>query len=67
MERVIKMKFLCIALVTAINTTGFSQEETKGFPFDIWFSTGPAWGNYFMNGNDPESGYIGSLGVNLNF
>jgi hypothetical protein len=67
MECVVKKTFLCITFIVGINAISFSQEETKGFPFDIWFSTGPAFGNYFMNGNDLESSYTGSPGINLNF
>jgi hypothetical protein len=61
-----KKGFLCVALAAGISAMGFS-EGTKPFPFDIWFSTGPTFGNYFMNGDDIKSSYAGSPGMNLNF
>ena len=62
-----KKSFLCVLLVFGISAMGFSQDETERFPINIWFSAGPSFGNYFMNGKDLENSYTGSPGVNLNF
>jgi hypothetical protein len=62
-----KRAFMCVVLAVGISAMGFSNEETNRFPFDIWSSIGPSFGNYFMNGNDLENGYTGSPGINLNF
>jgi hypothetical protein len=62
-----KKAFLLAVLITCITVIGFSQDKTEGFNFDIWFSTGPSFGNYFMNGTNMESNYTGSPGFDLSF
>jgi hypothetical protein len=62
-----KKVFLCVVLIISITAIGFSDDETQGFKFDIWFSMGPSFGNYFMNGTNLESNYTGSPGFDLSF
>jgi len=56
-----KKMLLCAAFIVGVNAIGFSQSA------ELLFSLGGAFGNYFMNGDDLESGYTGSPGINLNF
>jgi hypothetical protein len=60
-----KKTLFCIVLVVLISSIGFSLDETQGTKIDIWFSAGPGFGNYFMNGTNQENNYIGSPGINL--
>jgi hypothetical protein len=62
-----KKVFLWIALIVCITGIGFSDDTTQEFKFDIWFSMGPSFGNYFMNGTNMERSYTGSLGFDLSF
>jgi len=62
-----KKAFLCVALIFSIAAIGFSDGETHGFKYDISFSMGPSFGNYFMNGANLESNYTGSPGFDLSF
>jgi len=62
-----KKVFLCAALTVCVSVIGFSQDKTQLPPVDLWFSTGAAFGNYFINGTHVENDYIGSPGINLSF
>ncbi len=56
-----KKTFLCIAFIVGVSAIGFSQSA------ELWFSTGGAFGNYFMSGDEVESSYTGSAGINMSF
>ena len=60
-----KKLFLCVVLIVGISAIGFPDDGTQGFKYDIWFSTGPAFGNYFINGSNLERNYTGSPGFDL--
>jgi hypothetical protein len=62
-----KKVFLCVVLIVISAAIGFSDDKAQGFKFDIWFSMGPSFGNYFMNGTNLESSYTGSMGFYLSF
>jgi len=56
-----KRMFLCFAFIVGVSAIGFSQSA------ELWFSAGGGFGNYFMNGEEMESSYTFSPGINLSF
>jgi len=59
--------FFNAVLVVCISAIGFSHDEIQRLNFDLWFSAGPAFGNYFLNGTNLENNYSGSPGINFTF
>ena len=62
-----KRFFLFAALIVGITAIGFSDDETPGFNYDIWFSMGPSFGNSFISGTNLERNYSVSSGLDLSF
>jgi len=69
-----KKVFMCVALIGCVGIVGFPQEESQSsqlklpvFQIDMWFTTGAAFGNYFVLGTQAGNDYIGSPGINLSF
>ena len=60
-----KIIILCTALIIGINAIGFAEQQSWLSQQDMWFSAGGAWGNYFLDGSEPDNSYVGSPGLNL--